>query len=151
MEKAIYFDMDGTIADLYGVKNWYELGMSENPIIYAVARPMVDTKKVSRLLNELQDKGYRIGVVSWLWNNGSEKYSKEVRKAKKKWLKENFDVTFDEIHIVRYGTRKDYIALQKESFIFDDDIKVRKNWKGVAINPTEFSIEKVLEAILETA
>ena len=24
MMKAIYFDMDGTIADLYGVENWLE-------------------------------------------------------------------------------------------------------------------------------
>ena len=38
MERKIYFDMDGTIADLYGVDNWLEMLINEDATPYRVAR-----------------------------------------------------------------------------------------------------------------
>ena len=42
MNKMVCFDMDGTIADLYGVKGWLEYLQAENPWPYLAARPMCD-------------------------------------------------------------------------------------------------------------
>lgn len=63
---TIWFDMDGTIADLYGVDGWLEMLIAEDPTPYAVAKPLVRLSTLARKLNELQRKGYKIGVISWL-------------------------------------------------------------------------------------
>ncbi len=64
--KAIYFDMDGTIADLYGVENWLDSLIHEQTKPYRVAKPLVNMRKLGRLLNLLKEQGYHIGIVSWL-------------------------------------------------------------------------------------
>ena len=40
--KVIVFDMDGTIADLYGVDGWLKDLRAENPRPYEVAKPLYD-------------------------------------------------------------------------------------------------------------
>ena len=42
MNKAIYFDMDGTIADLYGVSGWLADLEAENVRPYAEAKPLIN-------------------------------------------------------------------------------------------------------------
>ena len=59
------------------------------------------------------------------------------------------EIIFDEIHIVKYGTRKDYIAKDKEGIIFDDDAKVREKWRGEAINPNTEDIIEILKKLTE--
>ena len=50
--KNIYFDMDGTIADLYGVENWLEYLRAENPAPYRAAAPMLDMEIFSIILEK---------------------------------------------------------------------------------------------------
>ena len=42
MNKAIFFDMDGTIADLYGVDGWLDDLRAERVRPYAEAKPLVN-------------------------------------------------------------------------------------------------------------
>lgn len=148
MMRTIYFDMDGTIANLYEVKNWLPKLINSDPTPYEEAKPMIDMNDLSNLLKDLQSKGVKIGIVSWLAKNSTKEYDKAVRTAKRKWLKENIDITFDEIHIVKYGTRKDYIVRDKMGILFDDELNNRNNWRGLAIDPTEENINEVLKKIL---
>ena len=148
MMRTIYFDMDGTIANLYEVENWLPKLIDNDPTPYEEAEPMVNMKDLSGLLKDLQHMGIRIGIVSWLAKNSTKGYDKEVRAAKRKWLKKNIDITFDEIHIVKYGTRKDYIVKDKNGILFDDELNNRNNWRGLAIDPTEKDINEVLRKIL---
>ena len=144
---TIYFDMDGTIANLYGVENWLSQLRAEDATPYAEAAPLVDMGELQLYLSILQNRGYKIGVISWLAKNSSKSYDKIVRKTKKEWLRATLpEIQFDEIHIVKYGTRKDYVAKDKFGIIFDDDERVREKWKGLPINPnTEDIIEKLKE------
>lgn len=142
---TIYFDMDGTIANLYGVENWLDYLMNEKTVPYDIAAPMVDLKKLAVILEELRSAGVRIGIISWLSKNSSDFYKKLVTKAKKEWLKKNFPVTFDETHFVKYGTRKDYVAKDKDGILFDDDERVRGKWRGLAFNPENFDILEVVQ------
>ena len=146
--RTIYFDMDGTIANLYEVENWLPKLIDNDPTPYEEAEPMVNMKDLSGLLKDLQHMGIRIGIVSWLAKNSTKEYDKEVRAAKRTWLKKNIDITFDEIHIVKYGTRKDYIVRDKNGILFDDELNNRNNWRGLAIDPTEKDINEVLRKIL---
>ena len=82
MKKAIYFDMDGTIANLYGVKNWLPMLRASNPTPYRTAKVMVNMSQLARVLNRLQKQGYHIGIVSWLSKGGTDEYGKQVDQAK---------------------------------------------------------------------
>ena len=140
--------MDGTICNLYEVENWLPKLVNSDPTPYEEAKPMVNMKDLSGLLKDLQHMGIRIGIVSWLAKNSTKEYDKAVRTAKKNWLKENIDITFDEIHIVKYGTRKDYIVRDKNGILFDDELNNRNKWRGLAIDPTEEDINEVLRKLM---
>ena len=81
--KAIYFDMDGTIANLYGVENWLDDLVNKNTRPYEQAEVMVNMSSLARILNKLQKMGYTIGIVSWLAKNSTDEYDERVKKAKK--------------------------------------------------------------------
>ncbi len=127
MEKKIYFDCDGTFVDLYGVENWLNYLINSNPYPYMVARPLVNLSHMARLIHKAQKEGYKVGIISWLSKSGSEEYDRLVTTAKNEWLKRHLpSVTFDEIHIVKYGTSK---ASLGKGILFDDEEKNRKEWE----------------------
>ena len=133
MTKAIYFDMDGTIADLYGVEGWLSMLRNSDPTPYAQAKPLVKLNTLARLLNSKQREGYTLGVISWLSKTGTQEYNNRVTQIKLKWLKEHLNsVKWDEIHIIEYGTPKQDIVKYPEGILFDDEYNNRCNWKGTA-------------------
>ena len=147
---TIYFDMDGTIADLYGVENWLEYLINKNAFPYENAKPLLKLSLLARILNELQRNGYRLGIISWLAKNSNEEYDKAVTDAKIKWLKSHLaSVKFDEINIVSHGTPKQMFAKTENDILFDDEEKNRKDWTGQAFDVNE--IIKVLKNLPKTA
>lgn len=146
MTKAIYFDMDGTIADLYGVEGWLNDLESENERPYATAKPLIRMSALARVLNRLQREGYTIGIISWLSKGGSDDYNEKVAYAKQKWLKQHLaSVNFDEINIVKYGTPKSTAVNTQGGILFDDEEKNRAEWKGTAYNVD--NIIEILKAL----
>ena len=130
MTKAIYFDMDGTFVNLYGIETWLDDIIARDVRPYRDATPLLNLSSFARILNNLQKKGYTIGVISWLAKCDDEDYHKRVEKAKRDWLKKHLSsVCFDEIHIVNYGTPKSTCG---NGILFDDEEPNRKEWKGKA-------------------
>lgn len=143
MNKAIYFDMDGTIAGLYQVEGWLNNLINEQTRPYREAKSLVDMRKLGKVLNTLQAEGYHIGIVSWLSKNGSEEYNERVTTTKINWLKTHLGtVEFDEIKIVKYGTPKQEVVNFPEGILFDDEEPNRNNWKGTA-----FDVDNILEIL----
>lgn len=131
---TIWFDMDGTIADLYGVENWLPMLRASDPAPYMLAKPLVRLSALARVLNRLQAKGYEIGVISWLSKTGTPRYNAEVTAAKYAWLAKHLpSVDFDEIHIVPYGTPKQIFA-KPNDILFDDEKPNREAWTGKAFD-----------------
>lgn len=145
MKKAIYFDMDGTIANLYGVSGWLAMLEAEDATPYAMAAPMLDMARLAKVLNNLHSKGYHIGIISWLSKNSTNNYDKAVITAKKFWLAKNIKTAFDEVKIVPYGTPKSNAVDFPAGILFDDEKPNRDNWHGTAYTPTE--ILQILEAL----
>ena len=134
----IWFDMDGTIADLYGVENWLPMLRASDPTPYLIARPLVNLSTLARMLNKLQKQGYEIGVISWLSKTGTPDYNAAVTAAKYAWLSKHLpSVDFDEIHVVPYGTPKQVFAHSNNDILFDDEAKNRENWTGLALDVTD--------------
>lgn len=143
MTKAIYFDMDGTIADLYGVENWLDKLINHDPAPYLEAAPLLRLCTLARLLNKLQRKGYTIGVVSWLSKENNLPYNATVTAAKYKWLANHLpSVNFDEIKIVPYGTPKGTVINSPDGILFDDEEKNRIDWPGTA-----FDVHNIIEVL----
>lgn len=147
MTKAIYFDMDGTIADLYAVNDWLPMLRASNPKPYAQAKPLVNMQVLARLLNRLQANGYHIGIISWLSKESTTEYDNAVTEAKLKWLNTHLkSVKWNEVNIVAYGTPKQNTVRYNNGILFDDELNNRVNWVGTAYDVN--NIIEVLKGLL---
>ena len=79
--RTIWWDMDGTIANLYAVENWLADLRAESVRPYAEALPMLNFSLFARLLNRLQAEGWKVGIISWTAKNGSEAYNLAVESC----------------------------------------------------------------------
>ena len=133
MNKAIYFDLDGTIADLYGVEGWLADLEAENVRPYAEAKPLLNLSLLARYIHKAQKMGYIVGVISWLSKSGTPEYNKAVTEVKKEWLAKHLpSVEWDEIHIVEYGTPKS-TCRTCPGILFDDEERNLKEWGAGAV------------------
>lgn len=152
-KKILVFDMDGTIADLYGVDNWLDDLRNERTRPYEKCKPIYQEEMMNDLIARLKEVGYKIIITTWLAMNSTKEYKMQVRKAKLEWLdKIQFD--YDEIHLVQYGTTKaDCTRKYKgiEQILVDDNEEIRNGWHlGRTINAKK-NILKELEKLLQSA
>lgn len=141
----IWFDMDGTIANLYGVENWLSKLQAYDPSPYRDAAPMLHLSTLARLLNRLQREGYEIGIISWLSKDPDPNYGELVTLAKIRWLKKHLaSVHWDYLNIVPYGTPKQEVC--GKGILFDDEEPNRSAWGEDAHDATE--ILEVLKSLL---
>lgn len=146
MKDIIWFDMDGTIADLYAVKDWLSKLRAEDPSPYAEAAVMWNMNQLARKLNKLQRAGYKLGIISWLSKTSTPAYDEAVTAAKMKWLHKHLaSVHFDAIHIVSYGVNKWEVC--GAGILFDDESKNRDTWQGEAYHPD--MMMKVLNRLMK--
>lgn len=136
----INFDMDGTLADFYGVENWLQYLIERNPFPYENAKPLVNMSALARRLNALQRKGYKVNVISWLAKNSTDDFDKIVTSAKEKWLKKHLpSVKWNKITIVAYGIDKSTLG---NGVLFDDEENNRKMWGEGA-----YDVHNILEVL----
>ena len=134
----IMFDMDGTIADLYGVQDWLPKLRAFDPSPYMEAEVMLNMSLLARYLNKLQKLGYEIGIISWTSKGGSPEYNEAVAEAKIDWLNRHLhSVSFDIMEIVEYGTPKQNFSETENDILFDDNKEIREDWTGEAFPPSE--------------
>ena len=145
MEKKIYFDMDGTIADFYATKDWLERLANEETYPYEIAKPLLRMSALAKRLNNLQKRGYAVGVISWTAKDSTEEYHRAVETAKRNWLKKHLaSVKFDEIKIVHYDTPKHEIG---NGILFDDNAEIRKEWDKANAENLAYDVNNILEVL----
>lgn len=146
MVKMICFDMDGTIADLFAVRDWLPKLRAEDPSPYVEAVPMWDMTELRKVLVELK---IEVRIVTWLSKNSSEEYKNEVRQAKREWL-DRYDFPYDHFHGVRYGATKadsvrNLLNENETAILIDDNAKIRNGWTlGEAVDPTAVDLIEYL-------
>lgn len=143
--RTIYFDMDGTLADLYGVpkRNFGGSPMgvfqrldNNDARVYAEARPIMANVN---LLKELKRKGYRIGIIT----AGSrfppgtppqiqQQMNNDTLNAKRRWLN-RYGIFVDEFKFTPYGVPKINSASDRQGVLIDDEDKVLRTWPGMAV------------------
>lgn len=151
MTKMICFDMDGTIANLYNVKDWLPKLRAEDASPYMDAEPIFDMNALNEVCELLRQAGWEINIITWLSMNSSEEYKDAVREAKRAWL-EKWGFIYDHFHGVQYGaTKADSVRDRADyAILIDDNEKVRNGWHmGMTIDPTAENLIEVLKKILE--
>ena len=140
---TINFDMDGTLASLYGVEGWLDYLENEDTTPYEIAKPLLKLNALAKRLNNLQKAGYEIAIISWLSKSGSPEYNEEVTLAKLEWLTAHLpSVKWDRITIVPYGTPKENYCGTPLDVLFDDEEKNRSTWTGKA-----YDVNNILEIL----
>ena len=135
LNATINFDLDGTLADLYGVENWLPMLRAEDETPYEIAKPLLRLSALAKRLNNLQRNGYNIAIISWLSKSGTEDYNARVTDAKLEWLAKHLpSVVWDRITIVEYGTPKENYCDSPFDILFDDEEQNRENWNGIAFD-----------------
>lgn len=141
----IWFDMDGTIADLYAVDGWLADLRAERTRPYEEAKVLLNMSLLARLLHKVQEAGHEVGIISWTSKGGSTWYNARVMAAKYKWLAEHLpSVDWDCVRIVAYGTDKREVT--GGGILFDDEEPNRTNWGSGAYAP-----DKIVEILKEIA
>lgn len=142
---TINFDMDGTLANFYGVENWLAYLEAEDTTPYEVAEPLLRLCSLAKRLNNLQKQGYELAIISWLSKTGSAEYNEAVTAVKLNWLAKRMpSVNWDRITIVPYGTPKENFCANPLDILFDDEERNRNNWTGRA-----FDVENIMEILRE--
>ena len=149
MNKALVFDMDGTINRFYEVQGWLIDLNNNNPRPYILAENKYDMDIINPILNALKAQGWKIIVTTWLAKDSNKNYDDTVRVAKKEWL-DKYDFPYDELHMVKYGTTKANCTRKLGGYqvLVDDNEKIRKGWTlGGTINANENIIPFLTELL----
>jgi hypothetical protein len=126
--RSLYFDMDGTLADLYSVPDWLPRLRAKDPTPYEDAVPLVDMGKLDDAIRRLQNAGWHVGVVSWLSKVSDDGYSRAVSASKRLWLMRHLP-TLDEINFVSYGVAKQTaVAHRRDAILVDDEPQNIRAW-----------------------
>jgi len=153
MTKAVYFDMDGTVYDLYGVPKWLDRIEAEDATVFSEGKPLVDIDALNEACLNLIVNGYKIGVITWAPMGASFEYIQAVSLVKYKWIQEYMPYV-QEFFVQEYGTPKQY-AINKKSqqmILIDDNKDIRERWDTAkqrkSIDANE-DILKALQSLLE--
>lgn len=153
--KKIYFDMDGTVYDLYGMENWLEMLRNEEKGAFTLGNALVNMDELKEVCLRLIAKGYQIGIITWLPMGASLEYCEICTKEKREWAEKNMPY-ISEFYALEYGVPKQYAPARRaaEMWLVDDNKEVREMWitekQRKAIDATTDIIE-ALGSLLERA
>lgn len=159
MATKIFFDMDGTIANLYQKKGWFEAILNEEKGLFSSLEPMFTAEEISRItayLAEMEkDNRVELEVITWTPMNASDNYCQIVAEEKREWLENYFPGFFSQIHILPYGVPKQYAFTKRcqNMILVDDNAEVLAMWetpkirKGLLRTPT-MTADELLEKLV---
>jgi hypothetical protein len=152
MNKTLVFDMDGTLANFYGVDGWLDDIRNENTRPYDIAKPLYNMEVLNAILDLLRAQGWTIAITTWLAKGSTKAFDDMVRASKIAWL-QKYNFSYDEIHLVRYGTTKANCTRKNGGvqILVDDNEKIRKGWHlGATIDANKNIIDELINLLEET-
>lgn len=140
----IWFDMDGTIANLYAVNGWLDDLIAENTRPYRDAEMLYNADDLNNIIRALKRKGYNVGVVSWSSKKATPEYTNRITLEKMAWLKRN-NLNFDKVIVTSYGVRKaDTCRSFGSGVLVDDEEQNRNAWDiGATIDATKNILDEL--------
>lgn len=125
MNKIVYFDMDGTLADLYGVTNVFKRLDALDANVYSEAKP-IDT--YINMLKEFKNMGYKVIILSCLGMISDKQFDKDTIHNKGLWLDKYVGKQYIDERIYIPNTKHKEQYINEYGILVDDDDKVLMNW-----------------------
>lgn len=131
MNKVVYFDMDGTLADLYKVDNVFK------KLDNLIASPYIDALPIMnniQMLRKYKDNGYKVIILSCLSKITTDEFDKETIVCKDKWLNKYVGKEYIDkrLYIPYTKHKEDYVC--ENGILVDDDDVILSNWnKGLSV------------------
>ena len=141
MRKTIWFDMDGTLYDLYKIPGW--LGLLEsrrwNDAFGQADYARAHIDRIREAIKALKATGWTVGIITWApmgiqwWDEALG----EVERVKCKWVDQNIpELADDDIPFacLPYGESKAKFIIDMEeagdvNYLVDDNKEVRRDWR----------------------
>ena len=149
MATKIYFDMDGTVYDLYGIEGWLEMLESENDEVFKIGSPLVDMARLGEVAKKLIEVGIEIGIITWLPKDATRGYERRCARIKEEW-KNKYMPYVNEFYAVPYGTPKHKVPVKKSKtmILFDDNYRVRCDWDTYT-QRRAFDVDDIIKVMYE--
>lgn len=150
--KKIYFDMDGTVYDLYGMENWLEMLRNEEKGAFTLGNALVNMDELKEVCLKLIAKGYQIGIITWLPMGASLEYCEVCTAEKRKWAEKNMPY-ISEFYALEYGVPKQYAPARRaaEMWLVDDNKEVREMWVTEKQRKAIDATENIINALVALA
>lgn len=125
----IYFDLDGTLYDLYGLPNWLDKLRSETPGAFLESFPLFG-EDFYKIVSKLLAKGVKFGVITWLPMGASEEYEEICAAEKKEWCK-NYLPFIETFAAQTYGVPKQKAITKRAAteILIDDNLEICRTWQ----------------------
>jgi len=129
MRQTIWFDMDGTVADLYGRENWLTELRTEQRIFQKLA-PLVDMEALKEQCIQYMANGFTVGIITWNPMHASPDYQRLCAIDKREWVKQYMPYV-QEFYCLPYGTPKQNAGFNKGdiNILVDDNEEVLAMWE----------------------
>lgn len=161
-KKTIWFDMDGTIYNLYKIPAWLERLRDEDSTVFSEPVPRHNYKRIDEAIMVLLEMGWTVGVITWApkFVERDDTFFYEVEEAKSNWIASYFPSLIDcPFAVLPYGESKSQFMRDMEeegdiNILVDDNKDVRKEWRSNGerfrtINASR-SFVRELESLVET-
>ena len=129
-KQVVYLDMDGTIANLYGMNNWLESLENEVEGLFLNCEPLVSENKLKEFF---PSEEYELRICSMTPLNATNEYCQVVIKEKNQWLDKYFPSITHRVYM-EYGNHKN-LKNSKNHILIDDNETIRNSYKGLALYP----------------
>lgn len=131
--RTVYFDMDGTIANLYAVPDVFKRLDANDATPYAEAIPI---PKYIDMMHQFKEMGYKVGIITACSrfppntpDDVKAKMNIETEANKIKWLKEQgLWGIIDTFQFIPCGVSKYEVTEDKTGVLVDDEDKVLATW-----------------------
>lgn len=136
---SIWFDLDGTLYELYKMPNWLERLEAKDWNVFVDGEPRKHHERIREAIRALQAKGWKVGCITWGSKGISEKELQEIAEKKKEFLAKYFPELLENFYCLPYGTSKTIPIMynnwymnrvsEQPNYLVDDNKMVRKNWR----------------------
>ena len=133
---AIFFDMDGTIAELYKVKDWLFALRSNDWSVYDRCLPRAHYERINDAIEALIENGWQVGVITWASKGiGWGQELDAISETKFEWLCRFFPALADgRFACLPYGYDKAQFVEEmgdayENIYLVDDNKEVRADWR----------------------
>ena len=129
-KQIVYLDMDGTIANLYGIVNWLEKLENEIAGLFLECEPFLTEQELQKYF---PNDEYELRICSMTPLNATEEYCQVVINEKNQWLDKYFPSITHRVYMA-YGTNKN-LKNSVNHILIDDNETIRQSFKGLAFEP----------------